>query len=589
MQSADRMLRGAIAYIKNRADRLILFFLPLALTIINSNWIFTPPTDNIPDPWFYFSYFRYFFDRAAEFPSTIHYFVERLTWIMPGYYVYRVFPPLIANHILHLSVYYIAVFSLYGTLSLLFHRRAAFIGALLFGGYPWFLRAAGWDYPDGTGVAHLCVLILLLTFVFEVKRHWKAVFFLTGVVHSSLIVTNLFWLGLIPSWAIYFLLLNSQKRKFNPGQLVLAAAYFLIGNFCLAGACGVFYYWATGEFFFLENTVRISFYLVDNSAINTEVMTYYGGSFPWWHALPAVVFLTASWTLGPSTLRQRVGDKRLLSLYLLFVLAYAWLILWHYVSNPVLIIFPYMSLVLPSLFLLLGALWADVLEKLSSRQFVTAGIAGVLAMTLPWLALIVFPLAQTLQGESFFGTLLGLALIACLGISMVRKKEAIFVGILLLGVFYTLTAENAHVQVADRNRGRDNFEAIIAASGAIDAYYPDHAYREFRLWFRADENYNTFFSLAAVYLHPWGSSLDEPVSGRKPHEQLSLSSKDNIRPNDRIVIVSSSADAGRLLAEARQALASRDLDITLENSRTVHKGNILFHLYFTRAVTISLP
>ena len=66
------------------SDIIAILFFPLIVTRLNSNWIFTPVTGFLPDPWFYLAYFRYFYDYAPEFPSNIHYFVERLTWNVPG-------------------------------------------------------------------------------------------------------------------------------------------------------------------------------------------------------------------------------------------------------------------------------------------------------------------------------------------------------------------------------------------------------------------------------------------------------------------------------------------------------------------------
>jgi len=42
-------------FVWRNLDRLTLILLPLIFTAVNSNWIFTPPTINMPDPWFYFS------------------------------------------------------------------------------------------------------------------------------------------------------------------------------------------------------------------------------------------------------------------------------------------------------------------------------------------------------------------------------------------------------------------------------------------------------------------------------------------------------------------------------------------------------
>ncbi|MEP0807549.1 MAG: hypothetical protein HRF47_18885 [Chloroflexota bacterium] len=584
MPTVNLAIRAMKGVMQKNTDIFILLIFPLAFTAINSNWIFTPPTINMPDPWFYFSYFRYFFERAAEFPSNTHYFVERLTWIAPGYIIYHIFPPLIANYVLHLLVYYTGCFALYGTLFLLFNRRTAFLTTLFLGGYPWFLRAAGWDYTDGIGIAYLCVLIFLLTFVFNSKS-WRTIFFLAGMIHASLLVTNLFWVGLIPACAVYFLVLNIQKRKLDMGKIMLATGYFLVGNFALATLCGLFYLWATGNFFFIENTLRTSVVLVDNSENNFRVMTNYGKFFPWWHALPLLVFLSVSWKLWQQSRRQKGVDQNQLAFYLMFVLAYVWLIFWHFFSNPVLIMFPYTSIIIPHSFLLFGTLWAERLENLSGRQFAAAVVTALLVLLLPILAVTNFPLSVRLQGNKLLTITLWFALLVGLSMNAMKIKGMIFAAILLLGSIYFLMAENSYVYVTDRNWGRDNFDAIIAASALIDARYPDYPYGEFRLWFRADEKYNTFFSLAAVYLYPWGSSLDEPLASKKPHEQLALADKDHLRPHEPIVILSSRS-ANDILKEANQALSAQNLKVVLENTARIQKGNFRFNLFFTKTETL---
>src|SRR5882724_9800413 len=91
-------------------DILLLLSLPIILLLINNNWIFNPPSD-FPDSWFYLTNFRHFFDFAPNYPSNIHYFIERLTWNLLGYSFYHVFTPIIANYLLHLLVCFTAILS----------------------------------------------------------------------------------------------------------------------------------------------------------------------------------------------------------------------------------------------------------------------------------------------------------------------------------------------------------------------------------------------------------------------------------------------------------------------------------------------
>src|SRR5688500_12479746 len=130
---------------------VLLIVLPLLITLIDPNWIYNPDVLNDVDPWIYHGLFRYFFDFATTSPSNLHYFIERLSWVLPGYVLYKIFAPVLANAILHLAVYYIGLFAIYGTARQLFGKTPAFIAALCLGSYTWFLRATGHDYLDGAG------------------------------------------------------------------------------------------------------------------------------------------------------------------------------------------------------------------------------------------------------------------------------------------------------------------------------------------------------------------------------------------------------------------------------------------------------
>ena len=53
------------------SDGIIILALPILLVILNSNWIFSPVTNFLPDAWFYTAFFRYFDSYAPVFPSTL--------------------------------------------------------------------------------------------------------------------------------------------------------------------------------------------------------------------------------------------------------------------------------------------------------------------------------------------------------------------------------------------------------------------------------------------------------------------------------------------------------------------------------------
>src|SRR3989338_1370627 len=115
---------------------------PLIFLLINNQWIFNSPTGYI-DPWLYLGFIRNLPAYLKLFPDT--YYGSRLAWLLPGYIIHRLFPPLVANYVLHLGIYYLVIFSCYFLFKRLFNSRTALVCTLLLGSYTWFLKAVGWD------------------------------------------------------------------------------------------------------------------------------------------------------------------------------------------------------------------------------------------------------------------------------------------------------------------------------------------------------------------------------------------------------------------------------------------------------------
>jgi hypothetical protein len=559
------------------SDKIIIFIFPILLAFLNPNWIFTPATDFLPDPWFYFAYFRYFYAYAPVFPSNTFYFVERLTWNVPGYYIYELLPPLQANYVLHLIVCYIALFSLYGILQILFNRRTALLSALLLGGYPWFLRAVGWDYVDGAGIAHMLLLIYILTLASR-SRQWKLYLLFAGIVHASLIITNPFWLTFSPGWAIYFFSLNYPISKTKTKKIVGEIAYFMLGNLILAALIAIFYHSVTGDYAFLKNTIAFSFYFSHATSDIKFVTNLYKDIPPFWHVIPILVGIGSILRLGK--ILQGIYRSSFIAVTLLFLLSYSGLILGHFYSSPFLTMFPYSSFLIPSVFLLLGGLLAETADALPDREFNYTTMAATVILAAPYILVVVFPFLESWQGNIVFILLFGLIFLVSISIP---KKKALFLPILIaFSILSFLGGLNAYVFLSDPLKGQNNFMTILDSSQAIDSYYPNHKYGDFRLWFREDENFDTFFDLSSIYLYPWGNTIDNPWSGKKPSSILSFSEKDQLQDGDNIVVIISNSKTNEVITEANRALAYRNAILILKATKKIQEGSLRFTLYFTK-------
>jgi hypothetical protein len=563
-------------------DKIIIFIFPILLASLNSNWIFSPATDFIPDPWFYLAYFRYFYVYAPAFPSNVYYFVERLTWNVPGYYVYQILPPLQANYILHLSVCYIALFSLFGTLRILFNQRTALVSTLLMGSYPWFLRAVGWDYVDGVGIAQMLLLVYILT-VASRSKQWKRYLFFAGIIHASLFITNLFWLGFAPSWAVYFLLLNYPISKGKALKLFGEVCYFLLGTVTLLVILGFFYHSVTGEYFFLKTSVVFAAARSRNVELINTAIRLYGDMIAYWHIIPMLVALGAIWHLRKNM--QNLYRDSFLAIVCLFALAYGWLIFAHFYSWRYLIIFLYSSFAIPAVFLLIGALLATVFDCFSDRHFTIITAVAILTLAAPYILVVLFPFLKNWQGNIFL--ILFLSLIFIVNISLIQKKSLVLPLLIAFSAMSFLGATNAYVFLPDPLENQREFAAIINASRAIDSFYPNHSYSDFRLWFREDKNYATFFSLSALYLYTWGSAINHPESGKSPPTLLTFPTTEKSEDGDRIIVISSNSNTDEVIAEANRALAYRNVVLIVNELKEIQEGPLQFTLYFSKIKTIT--
>lgn len=555
-------------------DGFIIFLFPWFLAFLNTNWIFTP-ANGMPDTWFYYSFFRYFYQYAPVFPSNVHYFVERLTWIVPGYYVYKIFPPLFANYVIHLIVYYTAVFSLYGILRFLFNQRTALITALTMGSYPWFLRAAGWDYLDGAGIAHMLLLLFLLTLATH-SKYWKAYLFLAGVVHSSMLIINQFWLGFVPAWLAYFLLLNQKYKKNRIDRLITAAICFIVGNIVISGVVSLFYHSVTGKYNFIENSMKFSRMVAHSADNKKEVVSYYGSMFPYWHLLPILVFLAVGWIL--KKMKQHIYRFSFFVVLVYFVLSYGWMIFWHYYAIPYLIVFLYSSYLIPAIFMLLAALLSLTLIQFSEKQFRQLTIFTILIFAIPFL------LPSLIYEQENKYLLLFFTVTTFAGLVFLPRKWIVLPTLACISALSFLGGRNTWVYMPDRTQNQDNFLAVVDVGRLIDLHYPNRNYDDFRLWYKADKNIATYTSVASVYLYPWGSVIN--VS---PSENYTWPSTTPLSGGN-IVLLSANPNTKQTLDEAARAFPANNAKIEYLDSSIIKHGNISLTVIFTKLNTVmSIP
>ena len=222
---------------------VILCSLPLALLLANTSWIYNQP--GFIDTWLYVGFFENY-DVPQYFVGEKK--ILRLPWIWTGFAVYRLFPPLVANYVLHLSTLVGAPIALYFLLRKYFAVWIAFFVAVSLLMYVPFHGPGGWDYHDAfAGLFYL----LMFWFVSNAATRpdclrWMA---LAGVVWSIVLHANIIFVNWTPLLIIQFVALGGVPRwarlwrlaAAGLGGLVAMTLVFCLGNY-LAGR-GFFFHW----------------------------------------------------------------------------------------------------------------------------------------------------------------------------------------------------------------------------------------------------------------------------------------------------------------------------------------------------------
>ena len=141
----DRRLDAGVAsqQVEERSGRrwlrdpglVVLAVLPLVLLTVDSDWIFSGPHR---DAWIYYGYFRNAVFYLRQFQEV--YYSSRLAVILPGFLLHHLLPPLMANLVLHLALYWAAVLSFYLVVKKTFGVRVALLTGLALGCHPYLLK-----------------------------------------------------------------------------------------------------------------------------------------------------------------------------------------------------------------------------------------------------------------------------------------------------------------------------------------------------------------------------------------------------------------------------------------------------------------
>jgi hypothetical protein len=194
-----------------------LLLLPFSLFLMNRNLFFMNSIEGAIDPWGYLGYF-------IDLPGHVShlnggYPASRLGWTLLGGLIYALFPPIVANIMLRLLLYYGCLISLYVLLKALFRKQGLALSVSVYfcTQLPiWF--SLGRDYTDGGCIFYTFISLLFIYCSYRFSTKSFIFLIAAGISTSFLIATHFFTIVLLSPillWLLFvkFYVFSGQNRR----------------------------------------------------------------------------------------------------------------------------------------------------------------------------------------------------------------------------------------------------------------------------------------------------------------------------------------------------------------------------------------
>jgi hypothetical protein len=553
---------------------LVILVLPWAIFLAGNNWIFdyvlrVSGLSRSPyiDPWVYFGFFLDLRQYIQIFPGT--YYGSRLSWILPGYIIYKIFPPIASAYVLHLGVYYAAVFSLYLTLKQTVGQRAALVGTTLMGCYGYFLLAVGWDYVDGAGITYFLLTTMALTFAAKKQRAWPWLI-VSGAFYGAMVYSQLFLVVLTPPILLYYIAADRENRRIPRASTIL---FFASGFLAITALLGAINHGLGGDFLFFEPSIR-------------EARNLMGKPNPW---KPQLRWKATNWLVLPSYIgfcsigllsviwKFRFDRKaRFIMIFQAYFLICAAIMIFfqELKGSPVLELQYYASYLIPVAFLALGAQFAAFTDRMASRHFVLVVCAAIL---IPLSTYRFSQRSAATQWANLYGWSLLVAFLLIAALLLLRGGHAKIMAVSCVAclVLATVNVENDSWRTADPTISKNAFSSIVESVRFVSSFAPNG---RVLFWYPVGEEMGGYYrSVASAYL--WGYSL---LNEQFPSLARNANNSGLPAPNQTLVVLSSDLNA---LQEADSVLNQIGLGTQLIAKTRIQEGNAAWAIFLANLHT----
>lgn len=310
----------------------LVLAIPFILLLANDEWLF--PYGNPSDNWINTSFYLNTFEQFPELYQT--YKSSRVSWFLKGQLLNRVFDPLTAHYVLHISMFLAIIFVFYLLFTKMFNKHIAMISCYAIATYSQFHGAISfeWDYQAHDGALHILLALLAMRYAVESPR-WRYWLLAAGAAWSVALQTT-YLASYMPALVVWYLYLNS---KHNKNDLIQSAVCLFVGAVLMTMLMGLFSMAIGGRFIFIANILGAARTFGFHGGFNYHPGYWFSYSdllrFRMGIILPTISVGIVAMMLGYNLLKRRKG-RAIISMnacYLLFLSAFLCALPFHLIGH----------------------------------------------------------------------------------------------------------------------------------------------------------------------------------------------------------------------------------------------------------------
>ena len=358
------------------APVFVLLVLPFVLLLLDRDW---PYATLLHDPWLYLGHAIDPWDMFVKYNGDYHarfYYTSRLSIILPLAAAHATLPALAANFLVRLVLFEVSVLCVFDLLGRAIGRKTGLLTAFILGTNFFFLDAIGRDYSDAFAIPYI------LAAIWGVSRaggSWRGLLAmaLAGASTVALVSANLAYVILAPIPIAYYAI--TQARKRGATGLAVDLAAIAVGALSLIALFCIFYYLATGDFWYLGPSIAF----IRSYERSFSRWTYNGGTLfkfgnlAWtgwavWLTLPIAVATISSIVLLNRWIRRQGDRAGIPGVWMvLFLYQFCVFVAMDALTSTCIFLqaWFYASTLIPLMILALGSLLGRVVESLDERRF----------------------------------------------------------------------------------------------------------------------------------------------------------------------------------------------------------------------------